>query len=101
MSSDAKYTELGVTFKVLEPLDFSKVMDFLMESFFPDEPVFRSTKILEGSGMVNSYISSLIKKEMVDPCLQDGQSVAAINKDGEIIGARLVIIFNSDLWPFI
>ena len=63
-------------------------MDFLLESFFPDEPIFRSTKILDGSGIVNNYIAGLVKKELVEPCLEDGQSIAAINKEGDIIGAR-------------
>ena len=88
MSSKDKFKELGVTFKVLEPTDYKIVMDFLLESFFPDEPIFRSTKILEGSGMVNNYITGLVKDELVLPCLEDGQSVAAINKDGVIIGSR-------------
>ena len=88
MSSENKFTELGVTFKVLQPSDYQKVMDFLLESFFPDEPIFRSTKILDGSGIVNNYIAGLVKKELVEPCLEDGQSIAAINKEGDIIGAR-------------
>ena len=91
MSSNDKYTELGVTFKVLEPSDQPKIMEFLMESFFPDEPVFRSLKMLEGSGMVSNYISGLVRDELVDPCLLDGQSIAAIDKDGTVIGTRYII----------
>ena len=88
MSSNDKYTELGVTFKLLEPSDKPIVMDFLMEFFFAEEPIFRSLKMLEGSGMVNNYITGLVKTELVDPCLLDGQSIAAIDKDGVIIGTR-------------
>ena len=86
MSSNDKYTELGVTFKVLEPSDQPIIMEFLMESFFPDEPIMRSLKLLEGSGMVSNYISGLVRDELVDPCLLDGQSIAAIDKDGTVIG---------------
>ena len=93
MSSNDKYTELGVTFKVLEPSDQPIIMEFLMESFFPDEPMFRSLKILEGSGMVSNYISGLVRDELVDPCLLDGQSIAAIDKDGTVIGTRYIYIY--------
>lgn len=96
MSSNDKYKELGVTFKVLEPSDQPIIMEFLMESFFPDEPVFRSLKMLEGSGMVSNYISGLVRDELVDPCLLDGQSIAAIDKDGTVIGTRYILtsLFN-------
>ena len=93
MSSNDKYTELGVTFKVLEPSDQPIIMEFLMESFFPDEPIMRSLKLLEGSGMVSNYISGLVRDELVDPCLLDGQSIAAIDKDGTVIGTRYIFTF--------
>ena len=91
MSSE-KFNELGLTFKTLTPRDFDEICEFLMLYFFPDEPITRSTKLLEGSGIINKYISSLVKKHMIDPCLKDEVSVAAYNKDGEIIGVRYIKI---------
>lgn len=90
--SKEKFNELGLTFKTLTPRDFDEICEFLMLYFFPDEPITRSTKLLEGSGIINKYISSLVKKHMIDPCLKDEVSVAAYNKDGEIIGVRYRMI---------
>ena len=86
--STEKFNELGLTFKTLTHSDFDEISEFQMLNFFPDEPIARSTKLLEGSGIINKYISSLVKKHMIDPCLKDEVSVAAYNKDGEIIGVR-------------
>ena len=91
--STEKFNELGLTFKTLTPSDFDEISEFQMLYFFPDEPIARSTKLLEGSGIINKYISSLVKKHMIDPCLKDEVSVAAYNKDGEIIGVRYIEIF--------
>ena len=90
--STEKFNELGLTFKKLTPSDFDEISKFQMLYFFPDEPIARSTKLLEGSGIINKYISSLVKKHMIDPCLKDEVSVAAYNKDGEIIGVRYIKI---------
>ena len=90
--STEKFNELGLTFKTLTPSDFDEISKFQMLYFFPDEPIARSTKLLEGSGIINKYISSLVKKHMIDPCLKDEVSVAAYNKDGEIIGVRYMQI---------
>ena len=87
MSTD-KFNELGLTFKELTPSDFDEISEFLALYFFPDEPITRSTKLLEGSGLINKYISSLVKKYLIDPWLKDEVSIAAYNKDGEIIGVR-------------
>ena len=91
MSSE-KFNELGLTFKTLTPRDFDEICEFLMLYFFPDEPITRSTKLLEGSGIINKYISSLVKKYLIDPCLKDEVSIAAYNKEGEIIGVRYIKI---------
>ena len=88
MSTDEKINELGLTFKALTPSDFEEISSFLMLYFFPDEPITRSTKLLEGSGIINKYISNLCKKYLIDPCLKDKVSIAAYNNDGEIIGVR-------------
>ena len=79
--SKEKFNELGLTFKTLTPSDFDEISKFQMLYFFPDEPIARSTKLLEGSGIINKYISSLVKKYLIDPCLKDEVSVAAYNKD--------------------
>lgn len=95
--STEKFNELGLTFKTLTPSDFDEISKFQMLYFFPDEPIARSTKLLEGSGIINKYISSLVKKHMIDPCLKDEVSVAAYNKDGEIIGVRLGYVFEQKM----
>ena len=87
MSTD-KFKDIDLTFKALTPGDFDEISEFMMLYFFPDEPITRSTKLLEGSGLINKYISNLCKKYLIDPCLKDEVSIAAYNKDGEIIGVR-------------
>ena len=86
MSSTEKLKEL--TFKVLTPSDHNEIKKFLELYFFKEEPVLRSTKILEGTGLINKYLSSLVKRFVIEPCLKDGTSIAAYNNEGEIVGAK-------------
>ena len=92
MSKTDKFTESELNFKVLTSSDYDEIKKFLELYFFPEEPVARSTKLLEGTGLINRYISGLVKRHMMDPCLKDGTSVAAYNNEGEIIGAKYLII---------
>ncbi len=43
-----------------------RVVAFLRAYFYPDEPIFRSTRLVEDSdgsnGLVNKYIANLVKK---------------------------------------
>ena len=91
MATTDKLKESELNFKVLKPSDHNEIKEFLELYFFPEEPVSRSTKLLEGTGFINKYISSLVKRYMMDPCLKDGTSIAAYNKEGEIIGAKYVL----------
>ena len=92
--SENKWAELDVTFRIVTEAEYEKVHEFLHQAFFPDEPVFRSTKLVQdsGTGFVSNFIANLIKKHIVMPCLKDSTSILALNKNGEIIGARYVLI---------
>ena len=46
--ADDKWNQKGVTFRIATLEDFDIVKTFLEESFWPDEPVWRSCKLLEG-----------------------------------------------------
>lgn len=77
------------TFKIVNEEDYPKVKAFLDEAFFPDEPIFRSTKLMVGSGgLVDRYIANLVKKFLVINCLKNSTSIVAIDKNGEIVGSR-------------
>merc|ERR1711936_556526 len=55
-------------------------IDFLWIHFFPDEPISRSI------GMTRNWFTDTM---YLKDSLNDGSSIAAIDKDGNIIGARL------------
>lgn len=82
-TADNKWKDLGITFKVVTIDDEEKVEDFLAQHFYPDEPTFRSC----GIGFEKWVISA---KHPIKPCLRGNTSVLALDKDGKIIGARLV-----------
>ncbi len=86
--SKKKWEEHGVTFRPATMEDFDKVVSFLHEFFYPDEPIFRSTKLAEGTGFVSNYIAKLVKQYSIYPALKNKTSLLALDKEGEIIGAR-------------
>jgi len=56
------------------------VCDFMWEHFFPDEPISRSLKITR---------HWIIDEAHLKDSMKDGCSMAALDKDGNIIGVRL------------
>jgi hypothetical protein len=88
MEEDTIWTERGINFSVVTEADYPRVKDFLEKSFFPDEPIFRSTKLMGGHGLVDRYIGNLVIKYTIMNCLKYSTSLVATDKDGQIIGSR-------------
>jgi len=65
-------------FKVITPELVDRAYDFLWENFFPDEPLCSSVGIRRG----------LLVDAMVKKILASGQSIAALSKDGLMVGVR-------------
>ncbi len=86
--AEDKWAAEGITFETVGMKDLEEVLAYLKEAFFPDEPLFRSTKLFEGDGLVDRYIANLIRKLMVEASLKNPTSIVARNKEGKIIGAR-------------
>ena len=86
--AEDKWTQNGITFKIVTLDDFEKVKSFLDEAFWADEPIFRSTQLLGGTGYVDKYLTDEIIKMSVKKPLENGTSMVALDKNGDIIGAR-------------
>ena len=67
-------------------------MQFWKESFFPDEPVLRGTKLMVGNGFIDRQIANIIEEFMVKEGLKDKTSMIALDKNGDIIGCRLEML---------
>jgi len=81
MGSDAEWEAKGVFFKVVDEDMDKAILNHLQESFFPDEPIFRSLGInLDNSAILRSVYADALK---------DRSSIAAVDKDGRIMGVRV------------
>ena len=68
--------------QIITPEMFPTVTDFMWENFFSDEPMARSVKMTK-NWLTDRYF-------LVDT-MKDGCSIAAVDKDDNIVGARLGI----------
>ena len=69
-----------IQFKKITPDMFPLVFEFMEEHYLPDEPVCRSLGIKR-----NWMLDEFLWKD----ALKDGSSIAALDKEGKIIGVRL------------
>ena len=87
--SEKNWDDLGIPFRIATPEDQPDLTSFLMDCFFPDEPLFRSTEIMtDTSGCISGTLSKYNRDSIITPGLQiEGTSILAI-KEGKIIGSR-------------
>ena len=83
-----KWAQEGITFETVNMKNYAELKTYLEEAFFPDEPLFRSTKLFQGNGLVDRYIVKLISKFTIEGVLKQPTSIVARNKEGKIISAR-------------
>ena len=83
-----KWSEKGITFKIPTLEDFDKIREFMYQYFFPDEPIFGSTKLMEGNGFVDRQVQKIIEDHMIRESLKDKTSLIATDYKGDIIGCR-------------
>ena len=58
--AEDKWAQKGITFKVPTLDDLDQIKDFLRLYFFPDEPIFRSLKLMGGNGgVVDTWFTNL------------------------------------------
>eukprot|EP00092_Neocalanus_flemingeri_P035895 GFUD01039082.1.p1 GENE.GFUD01039082.1~~GFUD01039082.1.p1 ORF type:complete len:248 (+),score=49.66 GFUD01039082.1:47-745(+) len=76
------FEKQGIQFKIITNEMIPSVVDFMWENFFPDEPINRSL-----GGTRNWVVDDFY---LIDT-MKDGTSMVALDKDGNIIGARLGI----------
>ena len=86
--AEDKWSQNGISFKIASNLDFEKVKSFLDHAFFPDEPIFRSLQLVQGTGFVDVSVANLILKNTLKIGLEDKTSILAIDEHGDIIGAK-------------
>ena len=74
------FEKQGIEFKTITNDMIPSVTDFLWDHFFPDEPIGRSLGFTRSWFIDEFYLADAMK---------DGSSIAALDKDGNIIGARI------------
>jgi len=82
---DDQWTKQGVEFKVITKEMADDTKNFLWEHFFPDEPIARSLGFTR---------HPMIDYVMVDETIVHNCSIAAVDKDGQILALRLGAIRN-------
>ena len=83
------FEKQGIQFKIITEDMGLSVCDFMWENFFPDEPISRSLKLERHWITDELHLKDAIK---------DGSSIAAIDKNGSIIGVRLGKRKNRSQW---
>ena len=75
-----EFEKQGIQFKIIEPQMYEVVLDFMWEHFMPDEPIGRSLGITRNWVIDEAYFGEALK---------DGSSIVALDREGNIIGARI------------
>ena len=86
--AEDKWTQKGITFKMVTLDDLEKVKAFLYEAFWADDPIYRSTQLMTGTGYVDKLLIYEFIEMSVKKPLEEGTCMVALDKNGEIIGAR-------------
>ena len=90
-TKDAEFwAAAGVTFSIATSKDRNESKKFLIENFFPDEPVLRSTKVLTTAGFFARRIKNVLIKQFVDEPLSQNNSIIARNK---VISQSMTVSF--------
>ena len=94
MDDDQWIKEKKLKFSMATEKDVQDVIKFLHENFYPDEPVQRNIKVMEGSGWLDTYLRDLCdnamatqpitKVEITPACI-----VARSTEDDYIVGVRM------------
>ena len=77
---ETSFEKQEIQFKIIDEDLMDPVCDFMWEYFFPDEPVSRSLNITR---------HSMMDDQLLKDAMKDGSSMAAIDKNGAIIGVRI------------
>ena len=86
--AEDKWTQKGITFKMVTLDDLEKVKAFLYEAFWADDPIYQSTQLMSGTGYVDKLLIYEFIEMSVKKPLEEGTCMVALDKNGEIIGAR-------------
>ena len=94
MDDEKWLSEKKIRFEMAEEKDVPDVIKFLHENFYPDEPVQRNIKVMEGSGWLDNYLRDLCDKAMAtQPITKVEITPACIlarsTEDGSIVGVRM------------
>ena len=86
--AEDKWSQKGISFKILTLDDYEKIKAFLESYFYPEEPIIRTLKLMEGNGYFDKKIHNFVNHYMIKICLKDGTSMVAIDENGDIVGSR-------------
>ena len=76
--------------------DEEQLVQFLVDEFMPDEPICSSLMFnLQGNGLMAKFFRNMFKKDL-RPYLASGQSFAAWDEDGNLLGVKVGKVLKSD-----
>ena len=82
------FEKQGIQFEIITDDMTPAVLDFMWANFFPHEPINRSL------GITKNWLTDVEHKEAIN----DGSSIAALDKDGNIIGVRIGMRKGKSMW---
>ena len=94
MDDDKWISEKKIKFSMATENDVNDVIQFLHKNFYPDEPVFRNVKTMEGDGWLDCYLRDTMDKLMtIRPIMNVEITPACIvarsTEDNSIVGCRI------------
>jgi len=94
MDDDKWISEKKIKFSMATENDVNDVVEFLHKNFFPDEPIFRNIKAMEGNGWLDYYVQDIVDKMMAIKPITEVEItpsciVARSTVDNSIVGCRM------------
>ena len=86
--AEDKWSQKGISFKILTLDDYEQIKAFLDNYFFSEEPITRELKFMEGNGYLDKKFHNFAYEGFVKIGLKDGTSIVAIDENGDIVGSR-------------
>ena len=90
-----RWSQSGIKFTIASTEDVDEIKLFILENFYPDEPIARSIGVSRGDGWVDRFGRYLMNKDLVvDPIQQNTVTIpcsiiARSTEDNSIVGVRM------------
>ena len=88
----ARVKQEDIKFIIAKQDDFERIWEFLISAFFPDEPILRCMKLLDGDGWLDRKLRENLYNDLKKKCLSSPHSILAVDAKNKIIGKYILLL---------